>query len=42
MLDGSPQGDAAAQGVAHDIGFFEAETLDQGTDVVRHLLPQIS
>jgi hypothetical protein len=37
MPDGGLQGDAA-QGVAHDVGLFETEVLDQSTDVVRHRL----
>ena len=38
MLDGGPQGDAAAQRVAHDVGLFDPQMLDQGGDVVSHQL----
>jgi len=36
--DSGLQSNAAAHGVAHDVGFFETEVLDQGGDVVRHRL----
>jgi hypothetical protein len=34
MPDGSLQSNAAAQGVAHDVGSFDLEVLDQSCDVV--------
>ena len=34
--DGSAQGHSAPHGITQQIGFFEPEVLDQGSDIIRH------
>ena len=38
MLDGGPEGDATAKGVAHNVGIFDPQMLDQGGNVSGHQL----